>query len=122
MTISNLKDKLESIGPNLLIETIIDVFKGTIKPKKQPTESPTIRARRIKLRDYYGIIDWNQAEIQLMYKYFLNETLRLDLVFSDILILKVMDWRPVKIVPNKESKEIKNVGKLKIKSINKCSL
>ena len=53
----SLFDKLSEAGANLLVETLIKLELGEVKPEKQPKDSPNAYARMIKKTD--GLIDWN---------------------------------------------------------------
>lgn len=53
----SLFDKLSEAGANLLVETLIKLELGQVKPEKQPKDSPNAYARMIKKTD--GLINWN---------------------------------------------------------------
>ncbi len=54
-----LRTKFESVGSLALIESINNLESGNVNRKKQPIESPTPRAKRVKKDDYLNLIDWN---------------------------------------------------------------
>jgi methionyl-tRNA formyltransferase len=53
---------ISEIGISLLIKAIINI--ENIKPIKQPKESPTLRARNLKLLEHKEIIDWQNWHIE----------------------------------------------------------
>jgi methionyl-tRNA formyltransferase len=54
-----LRSKFEAVGALALIESIDKIESGKIQRIKQPLESPTPRARRVKKDDYLALIDWS---------------------------------------------------------------
>ncbi len=54
-----LRTKFESTGSLALLESINKIESGRVKRIKQPKESPTMRAKRVKKEEYFSLIDWN---------------------------------------------------------------
>ena len=55
----DLRVKFETTGASALIESINKIESNTVQRIKQPVQSPTPRARRVKKDDYLDLIDWN---------------------------------------------------------------
>ena len=54
-----LRAKFESTGSLALLESLNIIESGNVKRIKQPKESPTPRAKRVKKQEYFSLIDWN---------------------------------------------------------------
>lgn len=54
-----LRSKFEKVGAEAVLEALDKIESGKAQRIKQPIESPTPRAKRVKSSEYYGLIDWN---------------------------------------------------------------
>ncbi|KYC44669.1 MAG: methionyl-tRNA formyltransferase [Candidatus Methanofastidiosum methylothiophilum] len=54
-----LRAKFENVGALALLESIEKIESNKVQRIKQPVESPTPRAKRVKKEDYLSLIDWN---------------------------------------------------------------
>lgn len=60
---STRKDVLE-VGLSLLREALVDIVDGTSRPKKQPKESPTPRARLVRKSEAPRLVDWSRLSVE----------------------------------------------------------
>lgn len=64
-----LRKKFESIGAFALLESISRIESGNVERKKQPKDSPTPRAKRVKKEEYLNLIDWDW-ELERLWHFF----------------------------------------------------
>lgn len=64
-----LRAKFEKVGALALLESISKIESGGVKRIKQPKESPTPRAKRVKKEEYFSLIDWNW-ELERLWHFF----------------------------------------------------
>ena len=62
MTDIELKEIISEKSPQLLVDTILGLYNGSLKPQKQPDEGVTI-AKKFQKQD--GLIDWNRSAIEI---------------------------------------------------------
>ncbi|MCC7573112.1 MAG: methionyl-tRNA formyltransferase [Candidatus Methanofastidiosum sp.] len=65
----DLRAKFEAAGAKVLLESINLIESDIVQRKKQPSESPTPRAKRVKKDDYLSLIDWNW-DIERLWHFF----------------------------------------------------
>lgn len=52
------------VGVKLLIQSILDIENGTVRAVAQPAESPTKRARNIKIDEHNRLVDWERWPVE----------------------------------------------------------
>ena len=62
MTDIELREIISKKSPQLLVDTILGLYNGSLKPQKQPDEGVTI-AKKFQKQD--GLIDWNRSETEI---------------------------------------------------------
>ncbi len=62
MTDIELREIISEKSPQLLVDTILGLYNGSLKPQKQPDEGVTI-AKKFQKQD--GLIDWNRSAIEI---------------------------------------------------------
>ena len=62
MTDIELREIISEKSPQLIVDTILGLYNGSLKPQKQPDEGVTI-AKKFQKQD--GLIDWNRSAIEI---------------------------------------------------------
>lgn len=62
MTDIELREIISKKSPQLLVDTILGLYNGSLKPQKQPDEGVTI-AKKFQKQD--GLIDWNRSATEI---------------------------------------------------------
>ena len=62
MTDIELREIISEKSPQLLVDTILGLYNGSLKPQKQPDEGITI-AKKFQKQD--GLIDWNRSATEI---------------------------------------------------------
>ena len=62
MTDIELREIISEKSPQLLVDTILGLYNGSLKPQKQPDEGVTI-AKKFQKQD--GLIDWNRSATEI---------------------------------------------------------
>lgn len=88
-TLEETGQRLVSTAIRLLSETIEALENGSIGTKKQPIETPTVRARKIKPEEYNELIKWEDWNVERIF-HFLNGTPR----YHSVLLKKNSLYRP----------------------------
>lgn len=71
--IEKANQQLSLIGAKLILKLMKNLETGDIPRIKQPILNPTVRARKIKPEEYYGLIKWDDWNLERVF-HFLNGT------------------------------------------------
>lgn len=75
-----LDHMIGDVGVRLLLNAIDAIEKGFVEPKKQPPESPTVRAGNIKKEEHVKIINWDEWPIERIWHVMRGTELWLDCI------------------------------------------
>ena len=101
---------INKIGVSLLLKTIDDISNGKAPRIKQLKESPTKRARNIKLDEYKKIIDWHNWETERIWHFLRGTENWLNAIEQPKGIYKGQRWR----ILNYKRQKMKNLQISKI--------
>lgn len=68
-TLSTYKEKMYPKASELILKAIEDISNGTAPRSKQPTESPTVRARNINPEEYAELVKWNEWDVERLFHF-----------------------------------------------------
>lgn len=95
--LEKVNQQLTFVGAKLILQMIKNIETGDIPRIKQPILSPTVKARRIKPEEYYGLIKWNDWDAERVF-HFLNGTpryhntlLRKNRIYRFLFRIKILD-------------------------------
>ncbi|SOB93579.1 methionyl-tRNA formyltransferase [Ureibacillus xyleni] len=80
-------------GVNLLLSAITDIEHDCAPRKKQPKESPTVRARKISPSEFHQIVDWETWEIERIWHLLRGTQNWLDVFDFSNIEETVLQWR-----------------------------
>jgi len=83
-----LRAKFERVGALALLESISKIESGGVKRIKQPKESPTLRAKRVKKEEYFSLINWNWDLEQLWHFFRGTENYLKNFLFKNKLLAR----------------------------------
>lgn len=83
MTMSELRSTSVNLGVQLMLNVIVGIQSGNVKPVPQPKESPTVKARRVKPGQYHSIIRWEKCSSERIARLFTREVVRLEDLFPE---------------------------------------
>lgn len=73
MTMVERQVKEHELALRLLVESIDQLKNGTVKPRKQPKESPTSRARNITAAEAAELIPWQEWSVERVWHFLRGE-------------------------------------------------
>lgn len=84
---------INQLGTALLLKSIGEVLSGTAKRKVQPSESPTVRARRLPTSEQASIIEWDKWSIEHCWHVLRGTELWLNAIEQPSGLYKGQRWR-----------------------------
>jgi len=99
MTMSELRSASVNLGVQLMLGVIDRLENGSVATVRQPLNSPTVRARRVKPGEYHSLIQWEEWPSARIRRLFKREVVKIADLFPEASGHFWWDWKIQDVTP-----------------------